>query len=169
MEMVLGEKDLRAAGAEVLTDGRRGLRIRGWEMVSCKDSILNSFHLQLWEEQPQTSHLTEMVFGNSSLILKHVPSGTKSHFNAFDALTSWKLEGLPPVKVPAAAKVKFRSLKMKRFVHVKHRAWELKNFLIQKLHEKILTGTGLEREPGSSALDDGLGWLYVGDLKTTIV
>ncbi|KAM4073064.1 hypothetical protein ACB094_11G188700 [Castanea mollissima] len=50
-----------------------------------------------------------MVFGESCLILKHVDSGTKIHFNAFDALTGWKQEGLCPVKVPAAAKWKFRS------------------------------------------------------------
>ncbi|KAM4082598.1 hypothetical protein ACJW30_11G187000 [Castanea mollissima] len=45
-----------------------------------------------------------MVFGESCLILKHVDSGTKIHFNAFDAITGWKQEGLCPVKVPAAAK-----------------------------------------------------------------
>ncbi|KAF3956972.1 hypothetical protein CMV_017970 [Castanea mollissima] len=60
------------------------------------------------EEKLQTSQLPEMVFGGSCLILKHVDSGTKIHFNAFDALTGWKQEGLCPVKVPAAAKWKFR-------------------------------------------------------------
>ncbi|GFY90036.1 TIP41-like family protein [Actinidia rufa] len=49
-----------------------------------------------------------MVFGDSSLALKHINSGTKIHFNAFDALTGWKEEALPPVEVPAAAKWKFR-------------------------------------------------------------
>lgn len=52
--------------------------------------------------------MPEMVFGESCLILKHVKSGTKIHFNAFDALGGWKQEGLPPVEVPAAAKWKFR-------------------------------------------------------------
>jgi len=61
-----------------------------------------------WEEKLQTSHLPEMVFGESCLILKHVDSGTKIHFNAFDALTGWKQEALRPVEVPAAAKWKFR-------------------------------------------------------------
>jgi type 2A phosphatase activator TIP41 len=49
-----------------------------------------------------------MVFGESSLVLKHVISGAKIHFNAFDALTGWKKEALPPVEVPAAAQWKFR-------------------------------------------------------------
>lgn len=49
-----------------------------------------------------------MVFGESCLVLKHVESGTKIHFNAFDALSGWKQEGLPPVEVPAAAQWKFR-------------------------------------------------------------
>lgn len=61
-----------------------------------------------FEERLQTSHLPEMVFGESSLVLKHVKSGTKIHFNAFDALVGWKQEALPPVEVPAAAKWKFR-------------------------------------------------------------
>ncbi|XP_021717360.1 uncharacterized protein LOC110685192 isoform X1 [Chenopodium quinoa] len=56
-----------------------------------------------------------MIFRNSSLILKHLASGTKIHFNAFDALIGWKQEALPPVEVPAAAKWKFR-----RFFPVTH-------------------------------------------------
>ena len=50
-----------------------------------------------------------MVFGDSCLFLKHVKSGIKIHFNAFDALTGWKQEALPPVEAPAAAKWKFIS------------------------------------------------------------
>lgn len=109
MELEVDDEQLKAAGAEVLPEGRRGLRIRGWEIESCNRSCLSSLQLQEWEEQLQTSHMPEMIFGNSSLILKHVASGTKLHFNAFDALTGWKLEALPPVEVPAAAKWKFRS------------------------------------------------------------
>ena len=52
--------------------------------------------------------MPEMVFGYSSLVLKHAKSGTVIHFNAFDALTGWKQEALPPVEVPAAAQWKFR-------------------------------------------------------------
>nr|ARV78472.1 tonoplast intrinsic protein 41 [Triadica sebifera] len=109
MALEVDEKDLKAAGAEQLGDGRRGLRIRGWEIASHKGFILNSSTLQQWEQKLQTSHLPEMVFGDSSLVLKHIKSGTKIHFNAFDALTGWKHEALPPVEVPAAAKWKFRS------------------------------------------------------------
>lgn len=105
----MDEKELKAAGAEPFTDGRLGLRIHGWEIESRKRSILTSSNVELWEEKLQTSHLPEMVFGDSSLVLKHVNSGTKIHFNAFDALVGWKLEALPPVEVPAAEKWKFRS------------------------------------------------------------
>jgi len=49
-----------------------------------------------------------MVFGENALVLKHLGSNTKIHFNAFDALAGWKQEGLPPVEVPAAAQWKFR-------------------------------------------------------------
>ncbi|XP_057493413.1 TIP41-like protein isoform X3 [Actinidia eriantha] len=109
MEFEVDENELKASGAELLSDGRRGLRIHGWEIESRNRPILNSLHLQQWEHKLQTSHLPEMVFGDSSLVLKHVNSGTKIHFNAFDALTGWKQEALPPVEVPAAAKWKFRS------------------------------------------------------------
>lgn len=108
MEVEVDENELKAAGAEPLSDGRRGLRIHGWEIEARKRSILNSSNLQLWEEKLQTTHLPEMVFGESCLVLKHLNSGTKIHFNAFDALTGWKQEALPPVEVPAAAKWKFR-------------------------------------------------------------
>ncbi|XP_054787022.1 TIP41-like protein [Prosopis cineraria] len=110
MEVKVDENDLKAAGAELLAgDGRRGIRIHGWEIETCKRSILKSSTAQEWEQKLQTSHLPEMVFGENSLILKHMKSGTKLYFNAFDALYGWKQEALPPVEVPAAAKWKFRS------------------------------------------------------------
>nr|QHI08409.1 TIP41-like protein [Acer palmatum] len=109
MEVVVDEKDLKAAGAQPLPDGRRGLRIHGWEIESHKGTILKSSTFQEWEEKLDTTHLPEMVFGESGLVIKHVKTGTKIHFNAFDALGGWKKEGLPPVEVPAAAQWKFRS------------------------------------------------------------
>ncbi|GMQ01027.1 hypothetical protein CsSME_00047825 [Camellia sinensis var. sinensis] len=109
MELEVDETELKAAGAQLLPEGRVGLFIHGWEIESRKRPILNSLHLQQWEHKLQTSHFPEMVFGDSSLVLKHVSSGIKIHFNTFDALTAWKQEALPPVEVPAAAKWKFRS------------------------------------------------------------
>ncbi|KZV22183.1 hypothetical protein F511_07882 [Dorcoceras hygrometricum] len=110
MEWQSDEKELKAAGAELLGGGRRvGIRLRGWEIESCKRSILSSSLVQQWEEKLQTSHLPEMVFGESSLVLRHLNSGIKIYFNAFDALCGWKQEALPPVEVPAAAKWKFRN------------------------------------------------------------
>ncbi|KAL7236494.1 hypothetical protein ACSBR1_019730 [Camellia fascicularis] len=105
MEYELEETELCSDGVEL----RRGLRMHCWEIVSLKRPILESLHLQQWEHKLQSSHLPEMVFGDSSLVLKHVNSGTKIYFNAFDALTGWKQEALPPVQVPAAANWKFRS------------------------------------------------------------
>ncbi|KAI4342332.1 hypothetical protein MLD38_026970 [Melastoma candidum] len=109
MEEEVDEKELKAAGAELLDGGRSGLRILGWEIETRKRSILNSSSLQLWEERLGTTHLPEMVFGESCLVLRHLESGAVIHFNAFDALSGWKQEALPPVEVPAAAKWKFRS------------------------------------------------------------
>ncbi|RDX79293.1 Homeobox protein HAZ1, partial [Mucuna pruriens] len=110
MDLEVDENDLKAAGAELFTHGgRRGIRMNGWLIESRRHSILNSSTLQEWEQKLETSHLPEMVFGENTLILKHLSSGTKIHFNAFDALRGWKQEALPPVEVPAAAQWKFRS------------------------------------------------------------
>ncbi|KAG0479285.1 hypothetical protein HPP92_010143 [Vanilla planifolia] len=110
------EKDLQEAGAEALPDGRCGIRIRGWEIESCKRSILGSTPLREWEEKLGTKHLPEMVFGESFLKLLHLETGISIHFNAFDALKGWKQEGLPPVEVPAAAKWKFRSKPLQQVI-----------------------------------------------------
>lgn len=109
MEWEANEKELKEAGAEVLADGRRGVRLHGWEIESRNGPILNSRLREEWEQKLGTCHLPEMIFGDSFLVLNHVNSGTKIYFGAFDALQGWKEEGLPPVEVPAAAKWKFRS------------------------------------------------------------
>lgn len=109
MEVESDDNQLKAAGAELLSDGRRGLRIHGWEIEAHNRSILTSSNYEQWEQKLQTSHLPEMVFGDSILVLKHMATGVQISFNAFDALAGWKKEALPPVEVPAAAKWKFRS------------------------------------------------------------
>ncbi|XP_055806808.1 TIP41-like protein isoform X7 [Solanum dulcamara] len=116
MEWESDDKELKAAGAEPLPAGRRGVRIHGWEIDCRKLFILNSVHLQRWEKELQTTHLPEMVFGDNCLVLKHMNSGTKLFFNAFDALVGWKHEALSPVEVPAAAKWKFRSKPLQQVV-----------------------------------------------------
>ncbi|KAK8968273.1 hypothetical protein KSP40_PGU016038 [Platanthera guangdongensis] len=146
MDSGLGaEKDLNDAAAGALPDGRRGIRIKGWEIESCKRPILGSLATREnrapayqtpldglrqrqiedqsktwlvhgWEEKLGTSHLPEMIFGESSLNLLHMESGIRIHFNAFDALKGWKQEPLPPVEVIAAAKWKFRSKPIQQII-----------------------------------------------------
>lgn len=98
--------ELKTAGAEVIPGG---VRVKGWVIQSHKGPILNAASLQRFEDELQTTHLPEMVFGESFLSLQHTQTGIKFHFNALDALKAWKKEALPPVEVPAAAKWKFRS------------------------------------------------------------
>ncbi|KAG9155624.1 hypothetical protein Leryth_017033 [Lithospermum erythrorhizon] len=71
---------------EAVSGGRRGVSIHGWEIDSSNRPILASRTLQQWEEKLETCHLPEMVFGDSSLTLKHIDSGIKFYFSAFDAL-----------------------------------------------------------------------------------
>lgn len=47
MEVEVNDNDLKAAGAELLSDGRHGLRIHGWEVETRKRSILSSSTLHL--------------------------------------------------------------------------------------------------------------------------
>ncbi|XP_062020731.1 TIP41-like protein [Rosa rugosa] len=110
MEVEVDEKELKAAGAELFSDGCHGLRIHGWEIETRNRSILNSSTHELWEKKLETCHMPEMIFGESCLVLKHVKSGTTIHFNAFDALIGWKKEALPPVEVPAVNIFNFMDL-----------------------------------------------------------
>jgi type 2A phosphatase activator TIP41 len=72
------------------------------------NSLMFAIFFFSFEDELQTTHLPEMVFGESFLSLQHTQTGIKFHFNALDALKAWKKEALPPVEVPAAAKWKFR-------------------------------------------------------------
>ncbi|KAA8545806.1 hypothetical protein F0562_020743 [Nyssa sinensis] len=54
MEGEVDERDLKAAGAELLPDGRHGLRIHGWEIESRKRPILNSLDVQQITSMPVT-------------------------------------------------------------------------------------------------------------------
>ncbi|KAK7854777.1 protein transport protein sec31 like protein a [Quercus suber] len=61
-------KDLKAAGAETLPNGCRGLRIHGWEIETRKLSILNSSNLQL------------ILF---AMIVSKLPTGTNWNFDVY--------------------------------------------------------------------------------------
>ncbi|KAH7296732.1 hypothetical protein KP509_26G036700 [Ceratopteris richardii] len=115
------QKQLQAAlqrvGACLKQDSSsRAISVYGWEITAFKRPILNMITRDRWEHMLGTSHLPEMVFGDNSLELVHKDSGLRIHFNAFDALRSWKEEGLPPVEVSAAAQWKMRSKPSKEIV-----------------------------------------------------
>ena len=105
MEVEVDEKDLKACRSGNV------LRWTAWiTHIWSGDRVLQAFHSRL--SRPPTvggkaSHITTFrrwFLGNSCLFIKHVKSGIKIHFNAFDALTGWMQEALPPVEAPAAAK-----------------------------------------------------------------
>ncbi|KAA3488640.1 TIP41-like protein [Gossypium australe] len=62
---------------------------------------------------PNFATLPEMIFGESCLVL--FASGNDICFNALDAFSGWKHEGLPPVEVPSPAQWKFRRTQGKKF------------------------------------------------------
>ena len=79
-----------------------GVSVGGWRIQTKTTPILGREALEALEARLGTSHLPEMVYG-SALELTHLASGTRLHFNAEDALKEWLEEGLPPLKVAAAA------------------------------------------------------------------
>ena len=76
--------------------------IGGWKVRARNTRILGKDALEALEKTLGTSHLPEMVYG-STLELTHESTGVRLHFNAEDALKEWLEEGLPPLKVAAAA------------------------------------------------------------------
>jgi type 2A phosphatase activator TIP41 len=103
-------KALQSTGAQLIDgDFVRGIRVAGWSILTRKAPILKMGPREKLEKTLGTIHLPEMVFGDNSLELLHEATGVKIHFNALDALRSWRQESLPPVQIPAAAKWKFRT------------------------------------------------------------
>lgn len=70
MEWESDERELKAAGAELLPEGRRGLRIHGWEIESRRRSILTSLQLQQYSFFPfymcKIQLSTDFVFVNAT-------------------------------------------------------------------------------------------------------
>ncbi|PPR85719.1 hypothetical protein GOBAR_AA34969 [Gossypium barbadense] len=61
------------------------------------------------DEEELKSAGADFLFFHGREIDSHVASGNDIRFNALDAFSGWKHEGLPPVKVPSAAQWKFRT------------------------------------------------------------
>jgi type 2A phosphatase activator TIP41 len=75
MDVEVDDKDLKAAGAEILTDGRHGLRIHGWEIVSCNGAILNSSSLITYSPS-----LSKLVSNLHSIEVSHANLSTNGYF-----------------------------------------------------------------------------------------
>ncbi|KAG0631341.1 hypothetical protein M758_1G245800 [Ceratodon purpureus] len=102
-------KALKATGAELIRgEGVSGISVGGWRIQTRKAPILKMGPREKWEKVLGSMHLPQMVFGDNFLELVHEATGLKIHFNALDALRGWKVESLPPVQIPAAAKWKSR-------------------------------------------------------------
>ncbi|KAK5770565.1 hypothetical protein PVK06_046716 [Gossypium arboreum] len=67
------------------------------------------------DEEELKSAGADFLFFHGREIDSHVASGNDIRFNALDAFSGWKHEGLPPVKVPSAAQWKFRRTQGKKF------------------------------------------------------
>lgn len=75
----------------------------GWTVTARKAPIIGSPLLEEYSEKlGGVLTLPEILFGNSSLQLKHNASGVTFTFTAFEALQQWKADNLPPLKVAVA-------------------------------------------------------------------
>lgn len=83
----------------------QGVTAGGWRIDTRKCPIIGEPHLDYFmKELDNPLTLPEILFGNSYLQLTHEATGKCIHFNALDALLSWRKENLPPLKVPVANK-----------------------------------------------------------------
>eukprot|EP00879_Flechtneria_rotunda_P008082 GHRR01008466.1.p1 GENE.GHRR01008466.1~~GHRR01008466.1.p1 ORF type:complete len:379 (+),score=139.74 GHRR01008466.1:274-1410(+) len=79
------------------------ITILGWTASSRKAPIIGSDLLdQYCEQLGGVLTLPEILFGNSTLQLRHNDTGLVIEFNAFDALKRWRADNLPPLKVHVA-------------------------------------------------------------------
>jgi type 2A phosphatase activator TIP41 len=75
----------------------------GWIFKARKAPIIGSLLLEEYSNKlGGVLTLPEILFGNSSLQLKHEASGLTLTFSAFEALQQWKADSLPPLKVALA-------------------------------------------------------------------
>jgi type 2A phosphatase activator TIP41 len=76
----------------------------GWTFTARKAPIIGSPLLEEYSDKlGGVLTLPEILFGNSSLQLKHEASGVTLTFNALGALQQWKADDLPPLKVAVAS------------------------------------------------------------------
>lgn len=75
----------------------------GWTFTARKAPIIGSPLLEEYADRlGGVLTLPEILFGNSSLQLRHEASGVTLTFTAFQALQQWKADNLPPLKVAVA-------------------------------------------------------------------
>jgi type 2A phosphatase activator TIP41 len=76
----------------------------GWTFTARKAPIIGSPLLEEYSDKlGGVLTLPEILFGNSSLQLKHEASGIALTFTALGALQQWKADDLPPLKVAVAS------------------------------------------------------------------
>lgn len=76
---------------------------RGWAVRSRRGPIIGAQALERFAgELGNPPALPEILFGHSSLELRHEASGVVLSFTALDALRQWMLDDLPPLQVRAA-------------------------------------------------------------------
>lgn len=77
--------------------------MRGWSVRARTAPIISSTLMDQYSEQlGGVLTLPEILFGNSSLQLRHEASGVVLSFTALDALKQWKADNLAPLKVNVA-------------------------------------------------------------------
>ncbi len=93
----------RANGAERMPeseDGQeRGIRIKGWEIISRHSGIADATTIERFERELRTKHLPELLFENAVMDFVHTQTGARLCFNAYEALRSWAENPLPPIQV----------------------------------------------------------------------
>jgi type 2A phosphatase activator TIP41 len=89
--------------AFALDEDGGGIAIAGWRVRATKAPIIGDAAVEAATRRlGNVLTVPEILFGNSRLELSHVASGVTLSFDALDALTAWRREDLPPLKVTLA-------------------------------------------------------------------
>ena len=77
----------RSEGAERMPesdDGQeRGIRVKGWEIISKHSGIAPQETINEYEQQLMTKHLPELLFSEAGIDLKHVASKVSVHVKRY--------------------------------------------------------------------------------------
>ena len=93
---------VKAAGGQVLSDGKSGISIGGWTITSQQGHIATDVKAEKFKDELGILSIPEQWYDSNFLELKHEASGIQFIFKGEDALRAWRAHQLTAVHVAAS-------------------------------------------------------------------